>query len=259
MKEFLGIGGYKRTAEGFLSWQHILFVSIFAVAMIALAVVLGKRNKNKTLKEKCRVLLYTAFVLDGIEICKIVFLCFRENNPLHWVNCLPLFLCSIQMITIPIAAVSKGRIKEACLDFIAVFGLIGGLLGTYCAGNNFNSYPVLSLENVVSAITHSTIGFASLYILIAKMATMKKKNLPISFAILLSFCVAAYIANVLFSCNYMFLMRGDGTPYDIVYKLVNGNPVLYPLTVVLLFVVYILLFTFTYTAIQKKSKALSKV
>jgi hypothetical protein len=37
----------------------------------------------------------------------------------------------------------------------------------------------------------------------------------------------------------MFLMQGDGTPYDILYNLVNGNPVLYPLGVVGLFFVYI--------------------
>ena len=27
-----------------------------------------------------------------------------------------------------------------------------------------------------------------------------------------------YIANVLLDYNYIFLMRGDGTPYDIVYN-----------------------------------------
>lgn len=37
----------------------------------------------------------------------------------------------------------------------------------------------------------------------------------------------------------MFLLRGDGTPYDIVYNLVGGNQVLYPLMVVGLFLVYI--------------------
>ena len=38
MKEFFGIGGYERPAEGFLSWQHLLFVSILMAVMIGLAV-----------------------------------------------------------------------------------------------------------------------------------------------------------------------------------------------------------------------------
>ena len=34
-------------------------------------------------------------------------------------------------------------------------------------------------------------------------------------------------------------MRGDGTPYDILYDLVGGNALLYPIGVVVLFILYI--------------------
>ena len=37
MKEFLGFGGYTRPAEGFMSWQHLTFVTSLVVIMIALA------------------------------------------------------------------------------------------------------------------------------------------------------------------------------------------------------------------------------
>ena len=67
-----------------------------------------------------------------------------------------------------------------------------------------------------------------------------------------SFCVLAYIANVILDYNYMFLMNHDGTPYVIVYNLVDGNPVLYPILVVLLFVIYILLFVYLYDFIKRK-------
>ena len=172
-----------------------------------------------------------------------------------WLYILPLFLCSIQLITIPLAAFAKGRIKEASLDFVLIFGILGAVLGTYLAGNNYSSYPVLSFDNVVSGITHSISGFASLYILISGMASMKKQNIVISFSILLSFCVLAYIANVVLDYNYMFLMRGDGTPYDIVFNLVNGNKVLYPLIVVILFIIYISLFYYVFFLISKKKKS----
>ena len=155
---------------------------------------------------------------------------------------LPLFLCSIQLITIPLAAFSKGRVKEAALDFVFIFGILGAVLGTYGAGQNYGCYPVLSFDNVVSGITHSISGFASLYIAISGMASMKKKNIPITFAILFSFCIAAFGANAILDYNYMFLRRGDGTPYDIFFNLVNGNQILYPMVVVLLFVVYIIVF-----------------
>jgi hypothetical protein len=91
----------------------------------------------------------------------------------------------------------------------------------------------------VSGITHSISGFASLYIMFGGLTDMKRRNIPVTFGILLGFCVAAYGANILLDYNYMFLMAGDGTPYDILYNLVGGDPVLYPMGVVALFLVYI--------------------
>lgn len=253
MREFFGFGGYQREPEGYMSWQHLLFVSILMVIMVGLAIWLGRTYRYKSEKEKNKVLIWAAILIDGFELFKIVLCCFRSGDPLDWIYNLPLFLCSIQLITIPLAAFSKGRIKEAALDFVFIFGILGAVLGTYLAGNNYSAYPVLSFDNVVSGITHSISGFASLYIVISDMESMKRKNMPITFAILCSFCVMAYIANHVLDYNYMFLMRGDGTPYDIVYNLVGGNPVIYPILVVLLFIVYIFAFNSVYNAIKNKA------
>jgi uncharacterized membrane protein YwaF len=242
MKEFFGFGGYQRPAEGYLSWQHLLFVTSLMVVMVILAVLLGRHNRFALPRQKNRVLIWTAFLIDGLELAKIVLLCFRAQDPMNWLYNLPLFLCSIQLIAIPLAAFSKGRIKDASLDFVCIFGILGAVLGTYGAGQNYNAYPVLSLDNVVSGLTHSIAGFASLYILISGMASLKRKNIGITFTILLSFCVVAYVANLLLDYNYMFLMAGDGTPYDILYNLVGGHKVFYPVSVVVLFIVYIWLY-----------------
>ena len=252
IREFLGFGGYQRPAEGYLSWQHLSFVTALVVLMAVCAVALGRKYKNKSVPQKNRVLAVTAFLIDGVELFKILILCLRYEDPWYWRFVLPLFLCSIQLIAIPLAAFSKGRLKEAALDFIVIFGLLGAILGTYFAGNNYGAYPVLSLDNVSSGITHTMAGFASLYILFSGLCSMQKKNIPVTAAILGVFCVLAYLANLLWDCNYMFLSQGDGTPYDLVYNFVNGNPVLYPLCVVGLFVVYIALYYHIYFAVQKK-------
>lgn len=252
MKEFFGFGGYQRTPEGYLSWQHILFVSLLMATMVALAVFLGLHLKNKEDKSKNKVLIVSAIAIDAIELFKIVLLCFRSNDPLSWLYNLPLFLCSIQLITIPLAAFSKGRIKEAALDFVMIFGILGAILGTIGAGQNYSCYPVLSFDNVVSGITHSISGFASLYIMFAGLASMKRRNIGITFAILFGFGIAAYITNHLIDYNYMFLVRGDGTPYDILYNLVGGNQILYPISVMLLFVLYISVYYLAFYFIKKK-------
>lgn len=252
MREFFGFGGYQRTPEGYFSWQHLTFVTSLMVIMTVLAVWLGRRNRAADWQQKNRVMIWTAVLIDGIELFKIVMMCFTTGNPMHWLNNLPLFLCSIQLITIPLAAFSRGRVQEAALDFVCIFGLLGAVLGTYGAGQNYAAYPVLSLDNVASGLTHSISGFATLYILISGMASMKKKNIPITFAILICFCIAAYIANICLGCNYMFLMAGDGTPYDIVYNLVGGHKVAYPVLVVALFLIYIVVYRWGYALATKK-------
>ena len=253
MKEFFGFGGYTRAPEGFLSWQHLTFVTLLMAVMVTLAICIGLKYKARGDKEKNLPLIIAAIMIDGFELFKIVLMCIRGGNPWAWLYELPLFLCSIQLITIPLAAFSKGSVKEAALDFVFIFGILGAVLGTYGAGQNYGCYPVLSFDNVVSGITHSISGFASLYIAISGMASMKKKNIPITFAILFSFCIAALGANAILDYNYMFLRRGDGTPYDIFFNLVNGNQVLYPIIVVLLFVVYIIVFHCIFNYFKNKS------
>lgn len=241
MKEFLGIGGYAREPEGYLSPEHLIFVSCLILSMIALAVLLGLRFRNRTEREKNRALIAAAILIDAIEIFKIAVMLYRSEDP-SMANHLPLFLCSIQLITIPLAAFTKGRLREAALDFVFIFGLLGAVLGTVGAGQNYNAYPVLSLDNVASGLTHCISGFASLYIGVVGLAGMKKRNVWITFTILGGFCVPAYIANITMEKNYMFLMRGDGTPYDILFNLLGGSPVLYPIAVIALFLIYITLF-----------------
>ena len=253
MKEFFGVGGYKRAPEGAWSWQHITAVSIYVITAIVLAIYFGLKNRNKDIKTKNKVLLWSAILIDGFEIIKIITVAIDDISGLRMV--LPLFLCSIQLITIPLAALSKGKIKEICLDFVLVFGILGGVLGTIGATQNYNAYPVLGFTNIVSGVTHSISAFASLYIIISKMQSMKKINALWVFTIMIAFAIMAYVANIILDYNYMFLMYHDGTPYSMVYNLVNGNKVLYPMMIVLIFAVYIVVFYGIYHLIKnKKSK-----
>lgn len=256
MLKFLSGAG---EAQGAYSWQHLTFVTSLMIIMVLLAVYLGKKFKNQDFDAKNKVLIWAAILIDGFELAKIIILCALDGSfePIRRV--LPLFLCSIQLIAIPVAAFTKGKLKNATLDFIVIFGILGALAGTYGAAQNYGTYPVLSWPNIVSGITHSISGFASLYILLSGMRSMKKDNIPICLAILTVFCVLAYIANITLDYNYMFMMAGDGTPYDIFYNIVKdtpkvfGTPILYSIIVVVLFYVYILGFYGVYFWITKKS------
>ncbi len=251
IREFLGFGGYTREPEGYMSWQHLTFVTSLLIIMAVLAVLFGLKNRSKDEKAKNRVLIWAAVIIDSVELFKIVIACVKEGGLEPIRRLLPLFLCSIMLIAIPLAAFSRGRLRDASIDFVFIFGLLCAVMGTYGAGQNYSVYPVLSIDNVSSGITHSISGFASLYIGVSGMMKMRKEDIPITFAIMGGFCVAAYVANVTLDYNYMFLMRGDGTPYDIFFNLVNGNPVLYPIIVVGLFLLYISVFYLVFYLIKR--------
>ncbi len=255
MKEFFGIGGYTREPSGYLSWQHLTFVGFVLLVMTLLAIFLGIKNRNKPQKQQNKVLIWCACLILGFDCFENLVFCYNQGSLEALTRELPLFLCSIQLFTIPLAAFTKGRLKEASLDFVAIFGIMGAILGTVGAGQNYNCYPVLSFINVVSAITHGISGFTSLYVLITKMAKLKKKNILITCSIVSVFCIMAYVVNRLIDYNYMFLMAGDGTPYDILYNLVGGSKVWYPLGVVALFFLYIGLFYGGHFLFSKKGKS----
>lgn len=256
MKEFLGIGGYQRTPEGAYSWQHLLFVFSLMALMVGLAVFLGLRNRKRSDETKNRVLIVAAILIDCLEIFKITVLCIRGDDPLGTIlRNLPLFMCSIQLITLPLAAFAKGRLKAAAIDFVFIFGILGAVFGTIGAAQNYACYPVLSLDNVFSGVTHCISGFASLYLAISGMLKMEKRNIPITFGIISGFFLAALIADYTIPYNYMFIKGGDGTPYDIFYNLFGENFVyqtfFYPVIVLGLFYIAIAAFYGVYFLIGK--------
>ena len=93
LKEFFGFGGYEREAEGYMSWQHLTFVSILMLIMIVQAIFWGRRNKSRSDEEKMKVILVSALLMDGVEIIKVVLICFRSIQFLFLSDNRPLWHC----------------------------------------------------------------------------------------------------------------------------------------------------------------------
>lgn len=83
MKEFYDeyiAWGCKRTPEGLYSWQHLLMVTLFVGVAIALAIIIGRKNRNKTMNEKLKVTKIMGLVMIGFEIIKIILEIIRRDS-----------------------------------------------------------------------------------------------------------------------------------------------------------------------------------
>ncbi|HOW38226.1 MAG TPA: YwaF family protein [Candidatus Izemoplasmatales bacterium] len=257
---------FQRSPEGFFSWQHLLAVTTAVLCTIGSALFFGRRNREKTYAEKIRTLKIAALLLDGFELLKLTVLVIITGSFATLRSYYPLFLCSIPLIILPVAAFSKGRLQQASLDFVLVFGMLGCVLGTFMAANIYSVFPVLHFEPMVSLITHNLSGFAALYIGISGLATMKKENTVLSLGILGAFMTVAEIVNVIHSGigyqdNYMFLTRSDGTPFLIVERWFGAGSPGYTLAVALLMWGYLLGFIVVFRALSRsrgRSRPLSR-
>ncbi len=243
--------GFDRPAAGFFSWQHLAVVVPGLILMTFLAFFLGKKRKNEPFDKKMKVLRIAAILMDGAELIKLTLAVVEYRDFAVLLSILPLFLCSIQLIALPIAAFSKGRLQKAMLDFVFIFGLLGALLGTVMAANIYSYYPALHFAPLVSMFTHGIAGFSSLYIGLAGLATMEKKNIPLTMGTFLGFLLVAEVINLTLHKNYMFLVTPDGTPFELVKAMVNGNPIAYPLLVSFLMILFMVGFYGVYYLIQK--------
>ena len=246
---------FDRLPEGYMSWQHLLTVSMAFALVVFLAIFFGRKNKTKSRSEKLKVVMVAAIVLDSVEVLKLIVSVIITKDIAILLGYLPLFLCSIPLIVLPVAAFSKGRIQQATLDFMVMFGLLGGLLGTYLAGNIYSIFPVIHFFTLNSLITHMTSAFAALYIAISGLHSFEKRNILISIGILGFFMIVAESVNLLntgYQSNYMFLSSGDGTPFTIIESVFPAHTVGYAVSVALCMWIYLIGFSLIVLMIQKR-------
>jgi hypothetical protein len=247
---------FTRPIEGAYSWEHLLQVTIVAIIAITLGIYFGKKHDSRF-----KALKIAAIIMLGVESTKYIQAFIIKGN-FSWIEySLPLFLCSIQLLTVPLAAYTKGRFQKIMLDFVVIFGWLGAFLGTYFAANIYSYVPVIHFRTINSLITHALAGFATVYIIKSKSTSLEKKNIPYTLTILLVFVFLALLANKIYpSQNYMFLNRSDGTPFYILENIVQGKLFSYRLLVILSMSAYMLVFYslyYLFMRVGKKEKSYS--
>ena len=229
-----------REPAGLFSLAHLLTVTLTLAAFLALAVFLAKKFKDNPKKQNL-VLLISGIAIVAVQLSKNIWLLCETDNI---VDCIvgnwPLYFCDIPIYIIPLAALTKGRFRQWCLDFLAICGLLMGFMGNYFAGNLYPSHAIISFSVFNALTNHCISAFTALFIWMSGLNKMEKRDIPFSIGILFTFMTIALIVDYIHipikgtPRNFMFFFHGDGTPFTLFHDLVKGNKIAYQIIIYVL-------------------------
>ena len=239
-----------RAGDALFSWQHLLSVTLTLALFLGLAILLGKKYKDNP-KAQTIVLLVAGIAIVSVQIAKMVYLCWGSDN--IWKSLIgnaPLYLCDMAIFIIPLCAITRGRFRDWCMDFVAIWGLIMAFFGTYLAGNIYPAHAAISFSAINSLLNHAISGFAAMFIFVTGLNKMEKRNIPFVIGILLVFMTTALIIDYVDNHNFMFFFFGDGTPFTLFDQYLSfGLKPIYQLWIYVLQCGYMVGFYYTYYGI----------
>lgn len=241
-----------RTGDALFSWQHLLSVTLTLALFIFLAVFLGKKYKENEKAQRI-VLLIAGISIVLVQVAKMIYLCWGSDH--LWeslVGNAPLYLCDMAIFILPLCAITKGRFRDWCLDFIAIWGILMGFFGTYLAGNIYPAHAAISWGAINSLLNHAISCFGGIFIFVTGLNKMEKRNIPFTVGILVIFMTTALILDYADNHNFMFFKSGDGTPFTLFKDYLSfGQLWVYDIWIYLLQCGYMVGFYFAYYGIKK--------
>lgn len=240
-----------------------LFFSSFAffLLLLIIASVLLKKKRAKTRE----TVLITACVITliGFIVYKIFlsldadYSSITENmGGFNWWGELPLQLCNINMLMIPIAVWKKSR-PLACFSFF--LGPLGALMALIMPGNGFDGYSIFLPRMLGYYGTHFMIVIEGLALVTFGMFRPKLRDLPRAVLATLLIAFAVFCFNLLLrrtglhpKANYFFSVETEGNPLlELFYGLIPV-PFLYLMPGSIILVVYMLAVTIPFEILERK-------
>ena len=243
---------------------NTLFLLVFA-AFILLLVIASLILKNKSERTKQTVLV-TACVLTfiGFFFYKYFISIDADYNVItasmggfNWWGELPLHLCNINMILIPIAVLKKSR---PLMCFCFFLGPLGAMMALLMPGNGFDGYSLLLPRMIGYYGTHFMVVIEGLAIVCFGLFRPRFRDLPraVLTAVLIALCIFGINMLLRFSglhpkANYFYSVETEGNfLLDLFYGWIP-YPFLYLLPCIAILGVYMLIVT-TPFALAERAK-----
>lgn len=194
---------------------------IFFIGLLALASLLVKGKSDRT---KAMVISVVCWVtLVGFFVYKYALSIDPEYDVLtanmggfNWWGELPLHLCNINLLLIPIAAFSK---KRALLSFCFFIGPLGALMALLMPGNGFDGFSIFLPRMLGYYGTHFIVMIAALALGTFGLYHPKMRDVPMIAATLFIVALIIFGINMILrttglhpKANYFYTVETEGNP-----------------------------------------------
>lgn len=162
-----------------------------------------------------RVIQIAAVVEPILELSHTVWL--YQCGQTQLVKLLPLHLCSMQCVFIPLAVFTKRR---ALWDYLYATAVLGGLCGVLFPAGVAGVYPLWHFQTIQTVLLHSLLIFVPLALIATGRFEPSLKGFGRALLVFTPVAAIAALVDVLYGENYMFILSPpEGTPLVWIYEL----------------------------------------
>ena len=227
--------------------------ALFLLLLVLAGVLLGGRSERTK-----KIVLVTACVLTllGFFVYKYFLSIDAEFNEatasmggFNWWGELPLQLCNINMILIPIAVLTNRR---ALMSFAFFVGPLGALMALVMPGTGFDGYSILLPRMLGYYGTHFMVIIEALALAAFGLYRPRFRALVLISLAVFGFNVLLRATGLHPKANYFFSMETEGNPVlDLFYSRIP-YPWLYELPSILILLPYMLIITAGFALADRK-------
>ena len=190
-------------ACGLYNLKHLI-----SIIILIFFIIIGVKNtKIKKKEDITKIIKIFTIIVWILEIIKIIFNFIIGN--IHNVNTyVPLYYCSILLYAGILSGFTKGKLKKIGDIFLATGGLFAGICFLISPGTSLGIYPLIHFISFQSLFYHAVMIYLGIIIIKYNYINIKLSDLKYYAILVFIICVLAYIININFNGNLMFINEG---------------------------------------------------
>ncbi len=209
---------------------HLTYLAIVLVFIVCFSIAFRKWAKPTQERTICGM----AIALIALELIRMGWgVAIGHFDPTQM---LPLHLCGIMVVTIPIAVFSKSPLAQQ----FAYCGMSGALIALITPDGR--NYPLWHIQTLQSICTHTLLVLVPILMLVAGQYRPQIKWLPACFGLLICVAFLDGIVNTIIGSNYLFICQAPPATPAAIYEHWVGRPWYVGLLLLTVFIVWTLMY-----------------